>query len=590
MSFIKELKRRNVIRVAIAYVIVAWLIAQVTELALDSFAAPDWVVKTVLFLLIVGFPLALIFAWAFEVTPEGIKLEKHITPSAASDVPSTQRLATRQKIVWAIGVAVVGLLAVLAGLNLGGLLGGAAPGPITSIAVLPLKNLSGDPEQAYFTDGMTEALTAELGQIEALKVISRTSAMHYKATDKLLPEIARELNVEALLEGSVLQAGDEVRITLQLVHGHTDRQLWSRNFERELRDILALQGDVARAIAEEIQIALTPEAETRFTRARTVDPEVYRLWLKGNFHLSRMNYESFRRGLASYQEAIGRNPDYAPAYAGLAWAYIHLGGVHGSVKPNDVFPLAKEAAERALALDHTVAEAHLALARIRAMYDWDWAGAERAFKEGIALDPSATFGRLSYANFLTALGRSQESIEIGRQTLDLDPVSPNAYSELAFSHMNAGRHDEALELWREALEINPDYAPPRYGIGKIYAKRGDFDKALEQVAELERRQPESPTVMGFAGRMYGFAGRQTEARALLSRLLQRRGQEYLPASRPADIYIGLGEHEEALRWLELAYEERDVAMVWLKESMVYESLRHHPRFQALLDRMDFPEL
>jgi len=459
-----------------------------------------------------------------------------------------------------------------------------------SIAVLPLINLSSDPEQEYFTDGMTEVLTAALGRIEALRVISRTSAMRYKATDKLLPEIARELNVDALVEGSVLRVGDEVRITLQLVHGPTDRRLWSESYERDLRDILALQGEVTRAIAEEIQIALTPQLETRLARARTVDPEAYQLWLKGNFHLNKQNEESFRKALALFQEAIDRDPEYAPAYAGLAMAYGKLGGWWASGSPDYYSRLAKETADRALALDPAVAEAHFVLANWR-RFDRDWAGAERAFQQGIALDPSATFGRIDYANFLTTMGRFDESIEIGRQTLELDPLSPKRYNELGFALWYAGRDDEALELYREGLEFDPNSVQSRGLIALIDVKRGEFDQPLAFIAQFGPVQLQTlqPALVGSIGHIYGLAGQQTEARAILAILVDRRAQGYVPASSVADIYIGLGEHEEALRWLELAYEERDIRLVWLKVGWEYVRLRSDPRFQAILSRMDFPE-
>jgi len=291
MSLVSELRRRNVLRMAVLYAVAAWLIVQVAEVLIDLAKLPEWIGTTTLALLAIGFPIALIFSWFYEITPAGISLEKDVARGDSITHVTGRRL---DFIVISLLCAAVILFAYDKWWI-------GAP-PITSIAVLPLVNLSGDPEQEYFTDGMTEALTAELGRIKALRVISRTSAMHYKATDKLLPEIARELGVDALLEGSVLRAGDEVRITVQLVHGPTDQHLWSRNFQRDLQDILALQGEVARAIAEEIQITLTPQTETLLARARTVDPEAYTLWLKGNFHLGGLNEASFRRALALYKE------------------------------------------------------------------------------------------------------------------------------------------------------------------------------------------------------------------------------------------------------------------------------------------------
>ena len=459
---------------------------------------------------------------------------------------------------------------------------------VNSIAVLPFVNMSSDPEREYFSDAMTEVLTGELGRIKALKVISRTSAMHYKTTDKLLPEIARELGVDALLEGSVLPVGDEVRITLHLVHGATDRQLWSKNYERDLRDVLVLQADVTRDIAEEIRITLTPQTEIRLARAQTVDSEAYQLWLKGTFYLGKLDEESFRKGLASFQEAIDRDTSYAPAYAGLAMAYTGLGSWHASVPPQEVHPLAKEAAERALALDPTVSEAHFAFALILRMFEWDWEGADRAYMRGIALKSNdTTFGRIFYANFLTAMGRFEKSIEIGRRTLELDPLSPAAYNELGFALWFSGRYDEALELYRDGLKIDPDFPQSHFQLGASYVMRGDIEKGLTHLALLDRGEL-SPSNMGLLGLFYGLAGQPIKARDYLSQLLERRSQAFVPASALARIYLGLGEHDEALQWLETAYGERDVSLVWLKEASVYDRLRPDPRFQIILDRLDFP--
>jgi len=466
----------------------------------------------------------------------------------------------------------------------------AVLGPITSIAVLPLDNLSGDPEQEYFTDGMTEALIAELGQIKALKVISRTSIESYKNTDRSLPEIADELGVDALIEGSVLWAGDEIRITVQLIHGPTDQHLWSESFRRQLRDVLTLQREVAQKIAAKIEVTVTAQEQTRLADTRSVDTETYTLWLKGNFHFGQLSEESFRRALASYQEAIERDAEFAPAYAGLAMAYLGLGGWHASGSPQDVVRLAKKAADRALQLDPSVADAHLALGHIRSLFEWDWAGAGRAFSRGISLDPSATAGRMEYANFLTAMGRLDESIEIGRRTLEIDPLSPAAYNELAFALWRAGHGDEALQLCLEGLEIVPDFPQSYFLLSELYLDMGDFDNALKYTEFLDGLQLDfAPMNVAITGREYALAGRETEARALLSQLLERRAREFVPATAMAYIYLGLAEHDEALQWLEVAYLEHDVSLIWLKEAWIYDPLRSDPRFQTILDRMDFPQ-
>jgi serine/threonine-protein kinase len=345
---------------------------------------------------------------------------------------------------WGVRVAAaVGLILIV---SVGWALWPMGPAPIDSITVLPLTSPSDNAEDEYFTYGMTEALTAELGQIGALRVISRSSAMQYEDADTPLPEIARELGVDALVQGSVFQSDGRVRITVRLVQGSSGEQLWSESFEREYQDVLTLQREVARAVAGEVQVALDPEEEARLANTRPVHPEAHRQWLIGNYYLTLQDEATFRKALDAYQEAIDIDPGYAHAYAGMALAYAELGGWHASIPPEDVFPQAEAAARQALALDSTVAEAHIALARVQWMYRWDWADADRVFRRGIALNPSSTPARLYYEGYLRTMRRFEEAIVFGRETLTLDPLSPVAHSSLAFSLMFAGREADALAL------------------------------------------------------------------------------------------------------------------------------------------------
>ncbi len=585
LQFIEELRRRNVFRSGAAYVVVAWLLVQASDILLETFAAPAWAMRAIVIALAVGFPVVLMLAWVYEITTQGVKRTE-----AVSEGDSISQHAGRQIDFVIIGVLLVGI-SLFAAERFRWIDFGTAPSVDRhSIAVLPLDNLSGDPEQEYFVDGMTDTLIAELSKISALRVISRQSVRQFQGTNMPLPEIAKKLNVYWVVEGSALLIGEQVRITAQLIEAATDQNLWADDYDRDLSDVLAIHSEVASAIAREIHVVVTPEDAARLADVREVNPEAYTLWLKGNSHLERLNEESFRRALASYQEAIDRDPDYAPAYAGVAMAYLELGGWHASESPHNVVRLAKKAAEQALALDPDIAEAHLALGKIRSLFDWDWAGAERAFEQGIALNPSDMAGRIAYAGFLTAMGRFKESIEIGRQTLARDPRSPAAYNELGFALWYAGRDEEALALYREGLEFDPNFLQSHDLIQLIHVMRGEFDQPLAFLAPyLDQVQTLPPVLVGFNGHIHGLAGRQTEARAILAVLMERRAQEYVPASSVADIYIGLGEHDEALRWLEVAYEERDINLVWLKVGWDFVRLRSDPRFQAILDRMSFPE-
>lgn len=457
---------------------------------------------------------------------------------------------------------------------------------IDSIAVLPLLNLSGDPEHEYFANGMTEALTAELGQISALKVISRTSAMRYKDSNKSIPEIARELNVDGLVEGSVLPSGEEVRVTIQLIDGSTDRHIWSASYQRGLRDILALQNEIARSVAEEIHVSLSPEEQRRLETTPTVDPEAYRLHLIGNHHLSEY---SLQEALDSYQEAVIIDPEYAPAYAGIAMATIEMGTWWGSLPPHEVLPMAKMAVDRALELDTYTAEAYIAIGSIEYLFEWDWQDAEAAFKRGMELNPGSSYFRIMYANFLTAMGRFEESIEIGVKTVELDPLSPTAYNELAFAHQLAGRHEEALKIYLQGLRIDPDFMQTHGLLAGFYLERGEPQKALEHLAHSDSVS-KTPPISGMAlhGCYYAIAGEREKARSILSDLTELSKKQYVPAISFFDLHYGLGENQKALSWLEKAFKERNVGMVWLNVDPLYDDMRNDPRFQNVLKQMNFP--
>jgi TolB-like protein/Flp pilus assembly protein TadD len=462
------------------------------------------------------------------------------------------------------------------------------PKTIDSIAVLPLKNLSDDPKQDYFVYGMTEALINELAQIRALRVISLTSVMQYKEALKPLPKIARELGVDSIIEGSVLQVGDRVRITAQLIGAKPERHLWAKSYERDLRDVLALQSEMAREIAREIKITITPEEEELLAEARPVDPEAYQLYLKANFQLTRLSEVAFKKAIEHYLQAIEKEPSYAPLYAGLAMAYTGLGGWHSSVGAKEVYSKAKEAALKALELDETVAEAYFALGRIRHIFEWNWSGADRAYKRGIELNPSSTFGRLGYANFLSAMGRLEESIAIGKQTLEIDPLLPAAYNELGFALHVAGRYEEALEQYLKGLELAPEFPQSHLLLASIYSDKGMYEETITHCQKLMSLVPNIPGYMSYVGYFYAMAGRRAEALKILDELKERSKEEYISVD-VALIYVGLGEEDQALEWLEKAYDEHNVSLAWLKMDPIFDTLRDDPRFQDLLRRMNFPE-
>jgi serine/threonine-protein kinase len=460
------------------------------------------------------------------------------------------------------------------------------PGVIKSIAVLPLENLSGDSDQEYFVEGMMDEIITDLSQISTLKVISRTSSMKFKDTDKSIPEIAEALRVDAIVEGSVLRVEDRVRVTIQLVHGSSDSHLWAESYVRDLKDILNLQNEIARTVSQRIGIVLGPVEEHYLLTTREVEPKAYEFYLKGNWHMMRLTEQDFLQAIHLYQESISLDPSFAPAYSGLAIAYIELGGWHTYTtrKWQEIEEIARKTALRALELDPDLGEAHIALARIHQLFQWNWIKADHEFKRGIRLDPGFTFARIYYANFLTALGRFEESISLGKDTIELDPLSPQTYNELAVAYELAGDDQTALKLYGKAIKIDPGFQQTNVLLSFFYARRNMFTKALEL---LDKKN--GPNIDYCVAYIHGLKGKRNSAIALIDRLLGRRETEYVPACNLAIAYLGLGDKNEALNWLEEAYRERDIRLVWLKVLPFYDPLRSEPRFQELLRRINLQD-
>lgn len=465
----------------------------------------------------------------------------------------------------------------------------AAPPPaIESIAVLPIHNASGDPDQAYLADGMTDALINELARIHELRVISRTSAMQYQDSEKTLPEIARELDVDAVLEGSVLRAQNRIGLTTQLIDASDDSQLWSGSYERDLEDILALRKDVARAIAEEIRIVLTPEERAILASAASVDPEAYDAYQKGIFYLRKYTEDGIRRAIDYAEESLEREPDFALAYALLAEGYGTLTYV-SRVAPSEVLIKAKGAAMKALSLDENLAEAHIRLALIQSNYEWDWAGADASYRRALELSPGLSEAHGMYAHFLAAMGRFDEAFREARRAEELDPVSDDAMENLAFVLYMARRFDEAVAEARSALELHPDHMYLYTRLARALEEQGEITEAIEAARIADRLAGGDPDRRAMLARLYAVSGRDEEAREILEELEADAEESYVPPTAIARIYIGLGEMERALDWLEQGYEVRDGDMYLLKTWPVWDPLRDEARFQDVLRRMSFPE-
>ena len=460
-------------------------------------------------------------------------------------------------------------------------------GRIKAVAVLPLENMSRDPEQDYFADGMTEALITDLAQIGALRVISRTSAMQYKGTRKPLPEIARELNVDAVLEGSVLRFGNRVRITAQLIHAASDQHLWAKSYERDLGDILALQSEVARAIAKEVKIKLTPHQQARLTCARPVNPEAYEAYLKGSYYWNKFTEEGFKRALEYFKQAIEKDPVYASAYAGLAESYATLGFF--STVPKEAFLKAEEAALKALEIDDTLAQAHTSLGLSRLFYDWDWLTAEREFQRALELNPGYALAHHGYALYLMAMARLDEALVEEKRALELDPLSLRINTALGWVFYFARQFQQAIEQYRKTLELDPNFVMAYWQLGLAYEQKAMYKEALEEFQNGVVSSGGGPIYLALLGHGYGVAGKRGKALKILNELKQRAEGKYVAPYDIAIIHIGLGEREQGFEWLEKAYEDRIGRLVFLNVEPIFDSLRSDPRFQDLLRRMNFPE-
>ena len=457
--------------------------------------------------------------------------------------------------------------------------------PIRSMAVLPLENLSGDATQEYFADGMTDALIASLAKISALRVISRTSVMSYKGTRKSLPEIARELNVDAVVEGSVVTSGDQVRITAQLIRARNDRHLWAESYQRSLRDILALQDEVARTIAREIQISLTPQEQTRLSSARAINPQAHQAYLQGLYYSGKAGERA--KSVEYFQQAIQLDSDYAPPYAALAGSYF-IPAFFETISPKEAYQAMREAASKALERDDTLPEAHSYLALTKLHADWDWPGAEREFKRAIELNPSNADVRHTYAHFLMAMGRGEEALAESERALELDPVGDRLATCLGWHYVWAREYDRAIQQSLGVLRTNQNSSFAKINLGWAYEQKSMFEESIAQL-QASLSNPQSRTLaMATLGYTYAVSGKRRQAHEVLAKLRETAAQSYVSPYQVAAIYAGLGDKDQAFAWLEKAYAERSSWLVHIKWDPRLTNLRLDPRFQDLVRRIGLP--
>ena len=496
-------------------------------------------------------------------------------------------LLTRRRILQAVGGAAAtgALLAVwelLPAKWRNGLSGSGAP-RITRLAVLPLANLSGNLEQEYFADGMTDLLITDLGQIGALRVISRPSIMQFKGTKKPLPEIAKQLGVEALIVGSVQSSGNRVRITAQLVDPATDQQLWTRAYERELTDVLALQGEVARAIADEIQARVTPEEAGRLSRNHKIVPAALNAYLLGRYYWDQFKEETILKAIDYFNQAIQLDPAYAAAYGGLAECWSAF--LFTDARPwAETITKARDAATQALALDDTLAESHQAMAVV--LYqEWDWKGVESEVKKAIALNPSFPTAHMLYCNLLRHLGRADDSIAKGKLALEADPLALLTNQMLADAYISARRYDLAIAQLHKALDLHPNDPLLEYQLGWAYIFSGAYDQGMESIRNSQAADGVDPQLSPDVACINAMTGKPDKTRQTLNRLLALAKKNPVSPGLIALVYLALDERAQGLTWLEKAYAQHSSMMTWLKVDPRFDRIREEPRFQDLMRRV-----
>jgi TolB-like protein/DNA-binding winged helix-turn-helix (wHTH) protein len=506
-----------------------------------------------------------------------------VVVASAASRDSAERRSVGRKALIVFAVAGALLLASYFGGARSWILARRTAGPIRSIAILPFDNYSGDPEQQYFTDGMTEALTAEMGKIHGLRVPSRTSVMLYKREKKPLQQIARELNVDALVEGSVMRLGDRVGVTVQLLDGARDQHLWGESYERDSSDVITLEHDLARTIAEKLKLNLSAGEQLRLNSPEKVNPEAYAAYLHGRFYWSKRSIEDFHKSIEYYEQAIARAPNYAPAYAGLADAYALLGSSpNDALPPNEAMPKAKAAAHKALQLDDGLAEAHASLAYVSMVYDWDWSTAEEEFHRAIDLNPNYATAHEWYAELLAARGRQSEALEEMKRARDADPLLVLMHTAVAETLYYSRHYDEVIAQCRETLELDPNYALAHFHLGRAYVAKGMYPEAIAEYRKAEASLGETPAMVMAIGYAEAKAGNPASARKALDRLKEQSRSRYVPALYSAALYTSLGDSKDGIALLAKAYDEHSDYLIFLNVDPMADSLRAIPSFQALL--------
>ena len=596
MSFFTELKRRNVLRVAIAYAVVAWLLLQVSDTLVPALHLPEWFLSGVALLLILGFPVALLFAWAYEMTPDGLKKERDIE----------QSLSIKKVVGRKLDFVIIGLLAVALGyfsfdkfvldpqrdavlLESAGQqnaettteliqMDQPAESAQPSIAVLAFVNMSDDSGNEYFSEGLSEELLNLLVKIPELKVAARTSSFSYKDKDVSVAQIGAELNVTHILEGSVRKAGNRVRITAQLIKADDGFHLWSETFDRTLDDIFVIQDEIAKAVVGELKISLLGA----MPEGRKTDPEVYSLYLQGNYFNNLRGEENLEKAFAALEQALAIDPDYAPAWVSINLTHAYQ-MVYEPRPKEESLALQFEAIQRALAIDENLASAWAALAYQKRSYDWDWQGAKVAIDKALQLEPNNVHVIGPAASIAGTFGRLSESIELFEKNVALDPLRLSSLRALGIRYLTAGRTDDAFNVFHRVQALNPDYPSIHGDLARTYLLNGDPKNAL---LEVEKTPDRFFYLYGKAS-ILSTLGNEAEAQSIMNELLKTSAYE--SPGPMASVYAWRGENDSAFQWLELAYEKHDFRLVFFLGNVWFRNLTTDPRYAIFVEKMGLLE-
>jgi len=577
-NFFAELKRRNVYKVAIAYVVGGWALSQGIAQVFPVFDVSNWIIRLIVLLIILGLPIALVLAWMFEITPEGVK-----RTATADAMPAA---AKPTKYVWLYVVLVGSLISIglfLLGRYTAGNVGSASGLPQKSIAVLPFDNLSRDPDNVYFTEGVQDEILTRLAKVSDLKVISRTSTQHFKSAPENLPQIATRLGVTNFLEGSVQRVGDQVRVNVQLINAMTDAHLWAETYDRKLTDIFAVESEIAKAVADALQAKLTGSEKSSIAKAPTANTEAYEFYLKGRFFWNKRTGVDLRKAIDYFNQAIAKDPNYALAYAGLADSYLLLPN-YGGISTQEAIPPARTAVKKALELDDSLAEVYTS-AGLLDMLELHLERAVSDFERAIQLKPSYATAHhwLMFAQL--SLGRFDQAITEGKRAVELDPLSVIINADLAWTYFCARRFDEAERQARKTLEFDPNFFRVHYYLGEVLQFKGRLVEAIPEYQKAFDLNGD-PYSLGMLGQAYAYNGQKDEAQKVLARLNEQTKSRYVAPYALVLVYLGLGEKERALDELERAYQHGETNYLFeIKIDPLLQDLRSNPRFAALAQKI-----